>query len=173
MCSFTWDSSGSGWLHVAPFTMRRILQWIKNEYGNPPVYITENGVSDRNGSLVDDHRVYYLQHYINNVLKGTLKAQSHPAPTSERRPYINACIKMKFALWYDFYTRRPTEIWRRHRFDDSASSLNAPLRSNQTGRANVKRRRRYKETQVSYMRRFGLNAMIIGLHNVLTPARHL
>lgn len=43
---------------------------MRNHYGNVPIYITENGISDRNGSLHDDHRIFYYKHYINNVLKG-------------------------------------------------------------------------------------------------------
>jgi beta-glucosidase/6-phospho-beta-glucosidase/beta-galactosidase len=29
-----------------PWGFRKLLKWIKNEYNNPPVFITENGVSD-------------------------------------------------------------------------------------------------------------------------------
>ena len=47
-----------------------MLKWIKNEYGNPPLYITENGVSDLNGTLKDQHRIDFYNAYINNVLKG-------------------------------------------------------------------------------------------------------
>lgn len=35
-----------------------------------PVYVTENGVSDRNGSLVDYHRIHFYRLYINEMLKG-------------------------------------------------------------------------------------------------------
>lgn len=47
-----------------------MLNWVKYTYGDFPIYITENGVSDRNGSLQDDHRISYYRQYINNVLKG-------------------------------------------------------------------------------------------------------
>lgn len=49
-----------------------MLNWFKYHYNNVPVYITENGVSDRNGTLYDEHRVRFLRHYINEVLKGML-----------------------------------------------------------------------------------------------------
>ncbi|XP_060064598.1 uncharacterized protein LOC132544951 [Ylistrum balloti] len=65
----SWLGSGSSWLTVTPFGIRRMLNWIKNHYGDVPVYVTENGVSDRNGSLTDDHRIFYYKHYINEVLK--------------------------------------------------------------------------------------------------------
>ncbi|XP_033746871.1 LOW QUALITY PROTEIN: uncharacterized protein LOC117332095 [Pecten maximus] len=65
----SWLGSGSSWLTVTPFGIRRMLNWIKDHYGDVPVYVTENGVSDRNGSLSDDHRIFYYKHYINEVLK--------------------------------------------------------------------------------------------------------
>ncbi|KAL5017255.1 hypothetical protein ScPMuIL_006844 [Solemya velum] len=65
----TWKGSGSSWLKVTPFGLRKILNWIRNEYSNPPVYITENGVSDRSEELQDDDRVAYLRDYINELLK--------------------------------------------------------------------------------------------------------
>lgn len=47
-----------------------MLNWVKNNIGEMPVYITENGVSDRNGTLDDCHRISYYNSYINEVLKG-------------------------------------------------------------------------------------------------------
>ncbi|KAK3085076.1 hypothetical protein FSP39_023890 [Pinctada imbricata] len=65
----SWLGSGSSWLKVTPFGIRRMLNWVKYKYGNIPIYITENGISDRNGSLNDQHRIFYYKHYINNILK--------------------------------------------------------------------------------------------------------
>ncbi|RVE57844.1 hypothetical protein OJAV_G00203340 [Oryzias javanicus] len=66
----TWLDSGSGWLKVAPFGFRKILKFIKDEYGNPPIIITENGVSERGPeNLNDEHRSYFYEKYINQVLK--------------------------------------------------------------------------------------------------------
>ncbi|CAL8341386.1 unnamed protein product [Boreogadus saida] len=39
----SWIESGSSWLKITPFGFRRILNFSKEEYGNPPVYVTENG----------------------------------------------------------------------------------------------------------------------------------
>lgn len=64
--------SGSSWLKVTPVGIRRMLNWVKYTYGDIPIYITENGVSDRNGSLQDEHRISYYKQYINNVLKGNV-----------------------------------------------------------------------------------------------------
>lgn len=64
--------SGSDWLKVTPFGLRKILNWIKIHYNNVPVYVTENGVSDTNGSLTDLHRIHYYRTYINEMLKGKI-----------------------------------------------------------------------------------------------------
>ncbi|KAK6189992.1 hypothetical protein SNE40_001948 [Patella caerulea] len=64
-----WPSSGSGWLKVAPFALRKMLNRIKNNYGGFPVFITENGVSDVTGALDDVKRITYYKLYINEVLK--------------------------------------------------------------------------------------------------------
>lgn len=79
----TWLDAGSVWLKVAPFGIRRLLNFIKNEYGNPPIIITENGVSERGPvDLKDGHRTYFYEKYINEVLKG-IKA-SHSKKSKSR-----------------------------------------------------------------------------------------
>lgn len=41
--------------------------WVNKEYDNPPIYITENGVSDL-GGLNDLARVDYYNSYLDSVL---------------------------------------------------------------------------------------------------------
>ncbi|KAM6175050.1 lactase/phlorizin hydrolase [Erethizon dorsatum] len=66
----SWPDSGSFWLKMTPFGFRRILNWLKEEYNNPPIYVTENGVSQRGEvDLSDTARIYYLHSYINEALK--------------------------------------------------------------------------------------------------------
>jgi len=52
--------------------MRALLNFVKTEYNNPEIIVTENGVSDHTGSLQDDFRIRYYSGYINNVHKGKL-----------------------------------------------------------------------------------------------------
>ncbi|CAN1353266.1 Beta-glucosidase 11 [Linum perenne] len=55
---------------VTPWALRDILEDFKQLYGNPPLYIHENGqVNVRNTSLEDTKRVEYLHGYIGAVLK--------------------------------------------------------------------------------------------------------
>lgn len=67
----SWLGSGSLWLKVTPFGFRKILRWIKEEYNNPPIYVTENGVSERGAfEFNDTWRMHYYRAYINEALKG-------------------------------------------------------------------------------------------------------
>jgi beta-glucosidase len=55
---------------VYPAGLAEILLWIKGRYGNPPVYVTENGAafddpSPENGALQDPQRVDYLHRHLN------------------------------------------------------------------------------------------------------------
>lgn len=59
-----WPSSSLDWLKVVPWGFRKTLQWIKNAYNNPLVYVTENGFVDR-GGLDDQGRInYYKVNYL-------------------------------------------------------------------------------------------------------------
>ncbi|GFS21937.1 lactase-phlorizin hydrolase-like [Elysia marginata] len=52
-----------------PRGLGEALRWIKTTYDNVPVYITENGVVDENGTLEDVHRVTFFRQHLNQVLK--------------------------------------------------------------------------------------------------------
>ncbi|XP_058065964.1 lactase-like protein [Anopheles bellator] len=62
-----WPSTGSDWLKVYPRGMYNVLSWIRREYNNPPVWVTENGVSDLGGTR-DVGRVQYFKDYLNAIL---------------------------------------------------------------------------------------------------------
>ncbi|KAB5574897.1 hypothetical protein PHYPO_G00214400 [Pangasianodon hypophthalmus] len=67
-----WPDPGSEWLYSVPWGFRRLLNFIKTQYGNPIIYITENGVSEKMmcTELCDDWRIQYYRDYINEMLKG-------------------------------------------------------------------------------------------------------
>ena len=68
-----WPKGASEWLKVTPLSFRKILGWIKNTYGNPPLYVTENGFSDREvDGPHDPRRADYFVRYINQMLKAVL-----------------------------------------------------------------------------------------------------
>jgi beta-glucosidase len=61
-------TTAMGWV-IYPEGLREILSWVRNRYGNPPVYITENGaafdeVAQPNGAVDDPQRVQYLREHL-------------------------------------------------------------------------------------------------------------
>ncbi|XP_050546386.1 myrosinase 1-like [Daktulosphaira vitifoliae] len=64
----SWPVSAAPWLIVAPEGLYELLVWIKKEYDNPPVIITENGYAD-DGRLNDLERIDYIKSHLNVTLK--------------------------------------------------------------------------------------------------------
>ncbi|KAF3431563.1 hypothetical protein FNV43_RR26294 [Rhamnella rubrinervis] len=69
------DRASSIWLYIVPVGMRKLMNYIKQKYGNPPVIITENGMDDPNNPLTpikdalkDDKRIKYHNDYLKNLL---------------------------------------------------------------------------------------------------------
>nr|WPM03639.1 glycoside hydrolase family 1 [Phyllotreta armoraciae] len=62
-----WEGSASSWLKVTPWGLRKLMNWLKNEYGNVPIIITENGYSGNGTSLEDDRRIHYYQMHLSNL----------------------------------------------------------------------------------------------------------
>ncbi len=63
-----WGSTTMGW-GINPAGLGELMVHIKNEYGNPPLYITENGtampdVADANGFVADWDRINYLRAHL-------------------------------------------------------------------------------------------------------------
>ncbi|XP_068459462.1 lactase-like protein isoform X3 [Clinocottus analis] len=69
-----WPDPGSEWLYSVPWGFRRLLNFVKSQYGNPMIYVTENGVSEKMlcTELCDDWRIQYFKDYINEMLKDPL-----------------------------------------------------------------------------------------------------
>lgn len=65
----SWPSTAVN--RAASWGMRRLLNWIKEEYGDIPIYITENGVGLTDPGVEDTDRIFYHKTYINEALKGT------------------------------------------------------------------------------------------------------
>ncbi|XP_076024427.1 klotho isoform X2 [Genypterus blacodes] len=55
---------------VVPWGLRKALNWVKEHYGDVPVYVMANGVQEDPARFKDSLRVYYLYNYINEALKG-------------------------------------------------------------------------------------------------------
>ncbi|KAK8942219.1 Beta-glucosidase 13 [Platanthera guangdongensis] len=62
------------WINVLPRGLRELLLYIKNRYENPPIYITENGVMEKDKkelplheALDDTHRAEYLALHLHEL----------------------------------------------------------------------------------------------------------
>ncbi|CAN4126673.1 unnamed protein product [Withania somnifera] len=65
------EKAASSWLYIVPWGIRKVLNYIAERYGNPPVYITENGMDDEaegtsplHEMLDDKLRVSYFKAYL-------------------------------------------------------------------------------------------------------------
>ncbi|KAL1327798.1 hypothetical protein AAHE18_13G328600 [Arachis hypogaea] len=66
--------ANSIWLYIVPQSMRTLMNYIRQKYGNPTVYITENGMDDGNSpftsikdALKDEKRIGYHSGYLSNL----------------------------------------------------------------------------------------------------------
>ena len=63
----SWPTAKSSWLKSVPDGLRAMLNWIRREYDNPEVIITENGWSD-DGEIYDTGRIAYMTGHLKAVL---------------------------------------------------------------------------------------------------------
>ncbi|KAH0950518.1 hypothetical protein HN011_001108, partial [Eciton burchellii] len=63
----SWPSSASKWLKVVPQGFRQLLNKISTEYNNPPVFVLENGFSDK-CCVSDRSRISFLHSYMASML---------------------------------------------------------------------------------------------------------
>ncbi|XP_004985214.2 beta-glucosidase 6-like isoform X1 [Setaria italica] len=70
----TGDRANSLWLYIVPWGMRKVMNYVKERYKSPPVYITENGMDDSNNPLIpkeealkDSKRIKYHHDYLTNL----------------------------------------------------------------------------------------------------------
>nr|XP_028599616.1 cytosolic beta-glucosidase-like isoform X1 [Podarcis muralis]XP_028599617.1 cytosolic beta-glucosidase-like isoform X1 [Podarcis muralis]XP_028599618.1 cytosolic beta-glucosidase-like isoform X1 [Podarcis muralis] len=63
-------ATGSSWLAVVPWGLRRLLEYIKDTYNHPIIYITENGFSQSDPAALDDtQRWEYFRLTLLEILK--------------------------------------------------------------------------------------------------------
>ncbi|CAH2086918.1 unnamed protein product [Euphydryas editha] len=63
----SWEGSAISSLKVVPWGFYKLLTKIREDYDNPPIYITENGFPTQ-GGLEDDDRVAYYRKYLDSML---------------------------------------------------------------------------------------------------------
>jgi len=78
-----WPPSASDWLKVVPWGIRRQVNWYKKHFNNIPVFVTENGFSDR-GEVDDLNRINYYNGYLHELLNAI---------------YEDGCNVMGYTAW--------------------------------------------------------------------------
>nr|WPM03615.1 myrosinase 1 [Phyllotreta armoraciae] len=63
-----WKKSVLGWA-IVPFGARKLLNHLKEQYGNEPIIFAEIGVADDGSSLKDDIRIEYYEGYFCYILE--------------------------------------------------------------------------------------------------------
>ncbi|GMP41911.1 hypothetical protein CsSME_00011844 [Camellia sinensis var. sinensis] len=74
------EPTALSWLHICPKGIGKVVLYIKHNYGNPPIIITENGVAEANNptlslkeSLEDELRITYHYEHLTYLLKAIKK----------------------------------------------------------------------------------------------------
>ncbi|CAH2057011.1 unnamed protein product, partial [Iphiclides podalirius] len=62
-----WRKAASSWFWVYPQGLRKKLAWLKKNYGDIEVFITENGISTFSADLDDPVRVNYFRNHLEQV----------------------------------------------------------------------------------------------------------
>ncbi|CAH1162765.1 unnamed protein product [Phaedon cochleariae] len=56
-----WNKNYTQKIQIYATGFRKILTWVKKNYKNPKIFITEQGYANQNSSLNDEDRIYYFQ----------------------------------------------------------------------------------------------------------------
>ncbi len=111
------DATQSEWF-VYPQGMTDLLFWVKRQYGDIPVYITENGAScddeaDRDGNVNDERRILYLKRhllYLHRALTSNINVKGYFVWSFMDNFEWNDGFSHKFGLVHvDFATQQRTK----------------------------------------------------------------
>ncbi|CAM8987873.1 unnamed protein product [Rhodiola kirilowii] len=71
------DKAASTWLHIVPWGIRKVTNYVKEKYNNPQMIITENGECqtlnlrtshlDKSNALKDEKRINFHKDYLSNL----------------------------------------------------------------------------------------------------------
>ncbi|XP_068624938.1 myrosinase 1-like [Battus philenor] len=64
----SWPQGASQLMRVYPEGIRRLMSWLKEQYGDVELLITENGYSNTGHLLNDENRIQFIRDYLEQVL---------------------------------------------------------------------------------------------------------
>ncbi|KAJ4844565.1 hypothetical protein Tsubulata_008193 [Turnera subulata] len=138
-------AAGVEWLRIAPFGIRYLLNYTKDNYKNPPIFITENGVASDDSEpycdiINDKIRIEYYESHIGNVSKAikehNVSVKGFLAWSSTDTFEWSSGYTVRFGLTYiDFYRKNLTRIpkssleWLKGKLLGDSASQNCPASS--------------------------------------------
>eukprot|EP01089_Gocevia_fonbrunei_P019324 TRINITY_DN6812_c0_g1_i1.p1 TRINITY_DN6812_c0_g1~~TRINITY_DN6812_c0_g1_i1.p1 ORF type:complete len:498 (+),score=101.60 TRINITY_DN6812_c0_g1_i1:57-1550(+) len=96
----------SSWLYVVPWGFRKTLNWVDKRYGNPKIYVTENGVD------VPKESELPIEEAINDIFRvDFLSNYTHEMELAVEEDNVNVVGYMVWSLldnfeWADGFTKR-------------------------------------------------------------------
>ncbi|KAJ6825564.1 beta-glucosidase 25 [Iris pallida] len=115
------DRAASRWLHIVPWGIRKLMRYVKENYKNPTIVITENGMDELNNpfvnlnkALMDEKRISYHNDYLSE-----LRAAVREDGCDIRGYFIwslldnwewNSGYRVRFGLYYVDYKNNLTRI---------------------------------------------------------------
>jgi beta-glucosidase len=99
------EQADSSWLKVVPWGFKKLLLWVAERYGNPGIYVTENGCDVPNESsmslqdaLNDTFRIDFYRGYLANMVEAMIEGV-------RVKGYFAWSLLDNFE-WADGYTKR-------------------------------------------------------------------
>ncbi|XP_061385063.1 myrosinase 1-like [Danaus plexippus] len=62
-----WPQAGTSWFYVHPQGLRKLISWVKEQYGDIEIFIAENGFATHGQDLDDQDRVDYYKSHLEQV----------------------------------------------------------------------------------------------------------
>lgn len=99
--------------HCLYLTRRIHLFFVQTQYGNPMVYVTENGVSEKMlcTELCDEWRIQYYKDYINEMLKGESSHTNEKCPSLCSLVGNRRCNFDVTTAWFNFVLLLSNQRW--------------------------------------------------------------
>nr|XP_024218512.1 myrosinase 1-like [Halyomorpha halys] len=64
----SWTKSHCDWLLIVPEGFKKTLRWLRREYDNPEIFITENGFCGSDNEDDDKLRIEYIKKYLSELI---------------------------------------------------------------------------------------------------------